>query len=461
MSTGFRSRFLPLFALLALLAVALAFAACGDDDDGATATPGDGTPTDGATATPPTDIGAVSVLAQWGGAELETFESVVAPWQAETGGDMKFTGTRDIISLLTLNVEGGSPPDIAIPSEIGLLQKFARAGDLVPLSACGLEEEVRANFPQAFLDLGTVDGELYGFFFKADGKATIWYNPGFFADQGYEPLTADATFDDLLAFSQEIEDDGVVAPWSIGVESGGASGWPGTDWLQAILMNNVDGGLEANDGLIDGTVPWTDPAVKEAWEKLGEIALEDGWTSQGSGDGIVATNFLDAIYPLYEDSPEAALHHQAGFAALEIAKQFPDAVAGTDFDFFPWPGGAVIGSADIVYAFNDDEATCSMMKYLASAAAQQIWVEAGGAISPNTGVELSAYPDAVIANAAERLTEAETFRFDLDDSLGGATQQAIWAGVLDYVTSPGDLDSILSGIEDAAAAQRAAAEDTS
>jgi alpha-glucoside transport system substrate-binding protein len=401
------------------------------------------------------------VLGQWGGAELETFESVVAPWQNETGGDMKFTGTRDITSLLTLNVEGGSPPDIAIPAEIGLLQKFARAGELVPLSACGLEEEVRANFPQAFLDLGTVDGVLYGFFFKADGKATIWYNPGFFTDQGYEPLTADATFDDLLAFSQEIEDDGVVAPWSIGVESGGASGWPGTDWLQAILMNNVDGGLAANDGLIDGSVAWTDPAVKDAWEKFGAIALEDGWVSQGGGDGIVATNFVDAIYPPFDDPPAAALHHQAGFAALEIVNQFPAAAAGTDFDFFPWPGGAVIGSADVVYAFNDDEATCSMMKYLASAAAQQIWVEAGGAISPNTGVDASAYPDAVIANAAERLTQAETFRFDLDDTLGGATQQAIWAGILEYLTSPGDLDTILSGIEDAAVAQRAAAAEES
>jgi alpha-glucoside transport system substrate-binding protein len=401
------------------------------------------------------------VLAQWGGAELETFESVVAPWETSTGGDMKFTGTRDIISLLNVNVEGGSPPDIAIPSEIGLFQKFARAGELVPLSACGLEEEVRANFPQAFIDLGTVDGVLYGFFFKADGKATIWYNPGFFTDQGYEPLTTAATFDDLLAFSQEIEDDGVVAPWSVGVESGGASGWPGTDWLQAILMNNVAGGLEANDGLIDGTVAWTDPAVKEAWEKLGEITLEDGWVSQGSGDGIVATNFVDAIFPPFDATPSAALHHQAGFASGEIVNQFPNAVAGTDYDFFPWPGGAVIGSADIVYAFNDDEATCSMMTYLASAAAQQIWVEAGGAISPNTAVPLSAYPDAVSEKAAGRLTQAETFRFDLDDTLGGATQQAIWAGVLEYITNPGALDTILAGIEDAAVAQRAAAEEGS
>ncbi len=428
---------IPLF-LLGVLVVA---AACGDDDDDGEAR-----------------IGAVSVIGQWGGEELANFESVVAPWEADTGGELKFVGTRDITSILTIGFQGGSTPDIAIPAEIGLFQEFARADALVPLSACGLESDVKANYPQGFVDLGTVDGTLYGFWFKVDGKATIWYNPNFFDENGYEPLTADSTFDDLLALSQEIEDDGVVAPWSIGVESGGASGWPASDWLQAILLNNVTDGVAANDGLIDGTVPWTDPRVKEAFEKFGEIALEEGWVSQGGGDGINATGFLPAILPPFADPPTAALHHQAGFAAGEIASQFPSAVVGEDYDFFPWPGGVIIGAGDIVYAFNDDEATCSLMRHLASAAAQQIWVEAGGAISANTEVDLDAYPDAVTSNAAERLTEAETVRFDLDDAIGGATQQAIWAGLLGYLADPGDLDDILAGIQTAAETQRAASE---
>lgn len=199
--------------------------------------------------------------------------------------------------------------------------------------------------------------------------------------------------------------------------------------------------------------------MKEAWEKFGEIALHDGWVAQGGGEAINATAFLDAIFPPFQDPPTAALHHQAGFAALEITGQFPDAVAGDDFDFFSWPGGAVIGSGDIVYAFNDDEATCSFMRHLASAAAQQTWVERGGAISANTQVDVSAYPDAVTAKSAERLTAAETVRFDLDDALGGATQQAIWAGILEYLASPDSLDDILAAIEEAAAAQAAESEE--
>lgn len=426
-----RLRFLAVaFALVAV--AALVSAACGDDG---------GEPR----------LGAVSVIGQWGGAELETFEAVAAPWEADTGGEMKFVGTRDITSILTIGFEAGSTPDVAIPSEIGLFQQFAREGGLVPLSACGLEEEVRANFPQGFIDLGTVDGTLYGFFFKVDGKATIWYNPGFFQEQGYQPLTADATFDDLLAFSQEIADDGVVAPWSIGVESGGASGWPGTDWIQAILLNNVDGGVEANDGLLDGSVSWTDPRVKEAWEKFGQIVLNQDWVAEDVPDEILATGFVDAIYPAFKSPPEAALHHQAGFAAGEIVAQFPNAVAGEDYDFFPWPGGAVIGSGDIVYAFNDNEATCSFMRHLASAAAQEIWAETFGSIAPNTQVDPEVYPDAVIRKAAERLAAAETVRFDLDDGIGGAVQQAIWAGILAYLDNPDDLDSILAGIDAAAA----------
>jgi alpha-glucoside transport system substrate-binding protein len=182
---------------------------------------------------------------------------MVAPWEADTGGEVDFVGTRDTAVQLTLNVEGNNPPDIAIPAEIGLLQQFARDGLLTPLSECAgpagegtLEEYVRANYPQAFIDLGTVDGTLYGFFMKADGKGFIWYNPGFFTANSLQPLAADATYDDLITLSEAILATG-TPPWTIGVESAAASGWPGTDWVQTILINNVEGGAEAAAGQRD------------------------------------------------------------------------------------------------------------------------------------------------------------------------------------------------------------------
>ena len=103
---------------------------------------------------------------------------MVAPWQTQTGGSMQFTGSRSITSDLTLRVQGGNPPDIAIPAETGLFQQFASQGKLAKLSDCpGLEAAVKADYPTAFQDLGTVNGVLYGFFMKVDAKGEHLLQP--------------------------------------------------------------------------------------------------------------------------------------------------------------------------------------------------------------------------------------------------------------------------------------------
>jgi alpha-glucoside transport system substrate-binding protein len=444
MTHGRVSRFL--LVLLALVALAaLAFAACEEEEEA------EETPVEGETPAAPT-LGDVDVLGIWGGDELESFEAMVAPWEAETGGEMDFFGQRGIGAAIVVGVEAGRPPDVAIPAEVGLFQQFARAGELIPLSECsGLEDTITANYPQGFIDLGTVDGTLYGFFMKADTKGTVWYNPGFFEENGYTPLTADSSFADLVALSDEILADGVVPPWSIGVESGADSGWAGTDWIQQILLNEAGG--DVYDGVIDGSIPFTDAAVKAAWESFGEIALPAENTVQGGATGINATNFIDATYPPFESPPTAAMVYLGGFASGFITDQFPDAVAETDFDFFPFPGGGVTGGANIVYAFNSDESTCSFMSWLASAEAQQIWVDRGGFTSLNTQVGLDSYPDPVARAQAEQLTTAELFRFDLDDAIGQPLQGVFFAGVTQYLADPGNLDALLAGIEGAREAE--------
>ena len=325
------------------------------------------------------------------------------------------------------------------------MRQFANDGELVPLADLGLEEEVRANYPESFVELGTVDGTLYAFAMKADTKGTIFYNPKLFAQNGWQPLTADSSFDDLVALSDQIAATRLT-PWSIGVESGGASGWPGTDWVQELILGEP-GGTEVNDGLIDGSIPFSDARVKAAWEKFGRIALSDGYVTQGGADGINATGFVEASYPPFQDPPEAAMFYLGGFAAGFIGDQFPDAVAGEDYDFFPFPGGGVAGGANLVYAFNDSETTQSLMQYLATAEAQQIWVNLGGFNSVHAATDFSCYPDAVSRNLAESLLTAKAFRFDLDDTVGGGFQQAFWVGVTNYLTNPNDLDSILGSVE--------------
>src|SRR5918992_6294327 len=106
-----------------LLLAGLLGMACGGDDD-ETAAPGAGR------------MGDVDVLGIWGSEELTKFEAMTQPWETKNGGNVNFTGTRDITPLLTTRVEGGNPPDIAIPAEVGLFRRFAAAGKLTPLSKC-------------------------------------------------------------------------------------------------------------------------------------------------------------------------------------------------------------------------------------------------------------------------------------------------------------------------------------
>jgi len=425
------------FVLFFSIAALVALAAC-EEDEGPSPT---GTP--GA-------LGAVDVLGIWGGDELASFEALVAPWEADTGGTLEFLGTRDINAVLTARVAGGNPPDVAIPAAFGIFRDLAQAGNLTPLSACpGLEEQVRANYPEALVDLGTVDGTLYGGFMKAGNKATVWYNPNAFAANNYEIPT---TYDELIALSDQIVTDGGT-PWSIAEFANGGSGFPGSDFIQQFVF--LEFGPDVYDQWVNHEIPYNDPRIKAAWEKYGAIALTPGY-ALGGPDQIVATTFSQGAFPLFADPPGAYMHYLGSFNERFIAVQFPNLVAGEDFSFFPFPAitpdfaGGVTGDANIVMIFNSEPTTCSFAEWILGAEAQQIWVERGGFTALNTQVPLDAYPTALARQAAEELTNPDTiFRFDADDAMPagvGGDNGAVFQGVLSYVRG-GNLDDILAGIE--------------
>jgi len=240
------------------------------------------------------------------------------------------------------------------------------------------------------------------------------------------------------------------------VESGGTSGWPGTDWIGQIILS--ESGPEVYDQWVNHEIPWTDSRVKSAWEKFGHIALTPGYVS-GGADSVLSTNFAPASYLPFESPPKAAMYFLASFTQGFIEEQFPDLVIEEDYSFFPFPSmdpqykDAVTSGGDLLVMFNDSEASRSLMEYLASAEAQEIWVSRGGFTSPNKQVSLASYPDALAAKVAEQVTSAEIVRFDADDIWGGDLQAAFWQGILDYLADPAKLDSILQDIEAVAAQQ--------
>jgi alpha-glucoside transport system substrate-binding protein len=166
-------------------------------------------------------------------------------------------------------------------------------------------------------------------------------------------------------------------------------------------------------------------------------------------DGVVATGFAESTYLPFEDPPQAAMVYLGSFASGFIAEQFPDLVPGEDYDFMPFPGGAITGGFNVAYALNDSATACSFLEHLAQAETQQIWVNAGGFNSAHRGIDLSAYENPVDRKAAEALLSAQVFAGDLDDLVGGEFQSTFFAAAVAYLEDSGRLDELLQSVEQA------------
>jgi len=360
-----------------------------------------------------------------------------------------FTGTRDLAAILTTRVAAGNPPDVSALPNPGQLEQFAKIGALVDLATFMDMSKVKSDYAKTWLDLASYKGKLYGFFISADLKSLVWYSPKAFASAGYK---VPGTWDELLALSDKIVADG-KAPWAIGLESGAASGWPGTDWIEDIMLRSTS--PEVYDEWVGHQIPWTDPKVKRAFQLFGRIARNEKYLYGGT-TGALTANFGDAPNALFTTPPNAYMHRQATFIKSFILKANPDLVAGVDFNFFPFPpidaeyGTPALGAADLFSMFNDTPEARALMKYLITPGAQEIWVAALGKLSANGRVNPNAYPDELTRKAAEILVGAKTFRFDGSDLMPAAVGAGtFWSGILDYVGGE-NLDTVLEAIETSA-----------
>ena len=120
-------------------------------------------------------------------------------------------------------------------------------------------------------------------------------------------------------------------PWCVGFESGGATGWPATDWMEDIMLRTA--GPDVYDQWIAHEIPFNDPAVESAAQVFGDVMFPEG-NVLGGADQTPATAFGEAPTPMFDDPPSCWLHRQASF----INAFFPGgAEAGVDYDWFPFP----------------------------------------------------------------------------------------------------------------------------
>lgn len=379
----------------------------------------------------------VTMLYIWSGDEEASFQAAVAPLVEECGITIVAESSRDQ-ALLDTRVESGDPYDIVIWATTGPLVSYP--DQLISIDSVGGDG---SNYSDAWK--AQAAGEWMAVGVKADPKSLVWYSPVNFDALGYSVPT---TWDAFTALADQMVADGNV-PFSMGFESGDATGWTASDFIEDILLATQ--GPDYVNGIIDGSVSYDDAGVAEAYAIYADWATDAAY-AVGGADGSLSTGFLAAIHKPFADPPEAMMVKQSGFAGGVAAEQFPELEYGTDYAFFGFPGGQGVQSgADWLMVFNDIPAVHALVAYITSADGGANWAAAGFGLSPNAG-SAGNYADETAADLAAVLANAQGAAPDVGDSIQPTFGSAEWTAIVDVISGASTIEAAL-GV--AAAAQAA------
>ena len=448
-------------ALAVVLGGSLVLAACGGSSgggDGGSNTAGGKAPGDGkAECAGLTDVMEYGDLS---GKTVKVYTSIVAPEDAPhkesyklfttcTGADVAYEGSKEFEAQLIVRVRSGNPPDVAYVPQPGLLSTLVKDTGKVVEAPDSAAANVDKWFGEDWKGYGTVDGKFYAAPLGANVKSFVWYSPTAFADKGW---TVPTTWDEMTALSDKIAATG-IKPWCAGIESGEATGWPATDWLEDAMLR--DAGADKYDAWVDHSMPFNDPSVVGALDRVGGILKNSKYVNGGFGDvkSIATTPFTDGGLPILEG--KCAMHRQASFYAANWPDGTDVSENGQIFAFYLPPtndanGKPVLGGGEFVAAFSDRPEVQAFQTYLSS----DVWANekakattAGGWVSANKGLDVNNLVSPVDKLSATILLDPEAvFRFDGSDLMPGAVGAgSFWKEMTAWITgesTKGALDKI-------------------
>jgi alpha-glucoside transport system substrate-binding protein len=386
-------------------------------------------------------------------ADAVKFNASVKDFQDWTGITIQYTGSKEFEAAIRTAVDGNAAPDVVDFPQPGLLKDFAKQGKVIDLSTVLNQDWIKKNYAQSWIDMSMMQGKDKaiegGIWARFNGKSLVWYPKKAWDAAGYK---APQTWDDMIALSKQIVKDGAT-PWCIGIESGAATGWAATDWIEDIMLRTTS--LDNYDNWATPADPtkrvkFTDPVVKNAVQVMSDLWFADGFVN-GGRKSIAGTSFGDSVKPMFDNPPKCYMHRQGNF----ITSFFPDGLKpGVDYDFFYLPpidakyGKPFLVAGDIYAMFNDRPEVRAVMDFFTRGVSLKAWLATGGALAPQNDASLDWYGSPVEAKIAKLVTDASAVRFDGSDQMPGAVGAgSFWKGMTDYVSGTTDLDTTLKNID--------------
>jgi len=367
-------------------------------------------------------------------AEAGALNYALEQFGLEEGINIVYKGSANWETDIGLQLAAGANPDIGIYPQPGGLATAVGDGHVEQIPDDVLDA-VSEYWSTGALGFGNVDGTQYGMPNKNDLKSLVWYQPARFEGAGYD---IPDTLDGLWELADTMIADGNT-PWCVGVESGNATGWAFTDWVEDMMLRTTT--PENYDAWVDESLPFSSPEVTSVME-----AILEQWNKEGAvfaAGGSIATTFFGANgEPLVNG--DCFMHRQASF----FSSFFPEGTPIADgsegaVDVFYFPSNSdekpVLGAGTLAAAFNDRPEVWKVMQYLGSPefanVRQQKQAElkqgdsesqvASGFITANRGVDLDNWLP-IEQSFIGIMQDAEIFRFDGSDLMTKERNRAFW-----------------------------------
>jgi ABC-type glycerol-3-phosphate transport system substrate-binding protein len=398
--------------------------------------------------------GRLVVAGVWGGSEATEFAKVLRRFEEQTGIQVRYAyQTRDIATKLEALVKSGCVPNVALLPQPGTMADLARRGALKPIGGVA-GNLVAQNYSQSWRALGTVDGKLYGVWFKAADKSLIWYRPSAFTSARI--ARPPRTWNQLLSDAARLRAAG-IQPFAIA----GHDGWTLTDWFENVYLATA--GLRRYQQLAENRIKWTDPSVKTALAQLAKVFGDPSLI--GATAQALSTTFEQSVSDVFGTHPRAAMVFEGDY----VRSFLPAGYRPSQARFFTFPTQAPSVSApievggDVAVLLSNSAAGKRLLRFLATPAAGEVWAHGAGFISPNHNVPLSDYPDAISRQLAARVADAPNVSFGISDqeppAFGSDPDQGMWAIFQQFLAHPHNIDGITrelqAGASAAAACERA------
>jgi len=382
--------------------------------------------------------------------DAQKFNATMADFEAKTGITIQYTGSKEFEASIKAAIDGGTAPDVIDFPQPGLLASFASQGKITDLSKYLDVAAIKANYNPYWINQAMMPGKdgtpiMAGVWERVNGKGFVYYPKKAWDAAGYKIPT---TYDELKALMDQMVKDGST-PWCIGIESGAATGWVATDWIENIMLRTTT--PENYDAWVQGKLPFSSPEVTHAAQIMADIWTNPKYVYGGTAT-IVKTSFGDSTLPMFDPKgPKCFMNMNGNF----ITSFFPAGlVGGVDYGAFYFPpidpqyGSPMEVAGDIWGATNSRPEVMAVMEYFTKGEHLKVWMQQGGAIAPQKDADLNWYGSPIDKVVGAAIVNAGTLRFDGSDAMPGAVGAGtFWKEMTSFVSGSEDLTTALKNID--------------